>query len=129
MPTLRTILTRLFGRPTGAVVTPTDIDATTLGALAEGRLAPPFAHDAPAGSTCAIGWHCRRVTIAEAFDGMRGGSSLRRRSWFRLPKRAGLVTEQTVGELFAFGQLLPDGMPARDAFLCDACGRAVSATA
>jgi hypothetical protein len=125
MPSLRAILTRLLGRPTGTLVAPSGIDAASLAALTEGRLAPPFRHDAPAGSTCPTGWHLRHATIEEALVVMQGATRGRRRAWFRLPKRVGPISGATRGELFAYGQLLPDGQPATDTYLCAACHRAV----
>ena len=129
MPSLRAILTRLFGRPVGTLIVPSGTDASTLAALVGGELAPSFAHDADPGSLCTIGWHLRQMTIAAAFDEMRSGGRGRRRAWFRLPKRAGIVSAATIGELFVFGQLVPDGQPTRHAFLCESCKRAVSLSA
>lgn len=131
MPSLRSILARLFGRPVGTIIVPPDIDEVTLAALTNGELAPSFPHDAPAGTTCALGWHLRRTTIRDAFELMRGAPAGRRsKLWFRLPPRAsaGPIGPDTHGELFRFGTTLRDNAPTRTApWLCDACGRAVGA--
>jgi hypothetical protein len=126
MVSLRHALNRLFGRPTGTIIVPAAIDAQTLAALEAGELAPPFLHDAPAPSTCPLGWHLRRVTIAEAHAWMNRASDGRRRAWFRLQRGGRPVTETTRGELFIYGQTLPDGVPAGGVFLCDGCGAPVS---
>ena len=131
MPSLRSILARLLGRPSGTIVVPPDIDAATLAALAAGELAPSFPHDAAAGTTCALGWHIRRTTIGEAFSMMQAARSDRRgKIWFRLPSRSseGPVTPETVGELCRFGAVLKDNAATRThPWFCDACGRAVGA--
>lgn len=131
MPSLRSALARLFGRPTGTIMVPSDIDAATLAALASGELAPSFPHDAVAGTTCSLGWHLRRTTIGEAFALMQTKHEGRRgKIWFRLPSRSseGPVTPETVGELFRFGAVLKDNAATRTRpWFCDACGRAVGA--
>ena len=131
MSSLRSILARLLGRPTGTIIVPPDIDAATLAALAGGELAPPFPHDAPAGTTCPLGWHVRLVTIREAFELMRGAPAGRRgKLWFRLPRRATAapIGVETTGELFRFGAVLPDNTPTRTTpWFCEVCGRAVGA--
>jgi hypothetical protein len=131
MPSLRSALARLFGRPTGTIIVPPDIDEATLAALAAGELTPSFPHDAVVGTTCGLGWHLRRTTIGEAFAMMQAATEGRRgKIWFRLPARSseGPVTPETVGELFRFGAVLKDNVATRTSpWFCDACGRAVGA--
>jgi hypothetical protein len=131
MPDLRSILARLLGRSTGTIIVPPTIDEATLAALANGELAPPFPHDAKAGTTCAIGWHVRRMSIADGFELLRSpADGGRHKSWFRLPPRSrrAEVTPATEGELFRFAAVLPDGVPTRATpWFCDGCGRAVGA--